>query len=95
MPAPVSRSIRTCPEGHLTKVKAVAVSEPVLAKVAREVELGEYLILAKGEEQSGGRNRSSILADAMEAVIAAIYLDRGMTTARRSDPGVCSRSRCG
>lgn len=70
-------------EGELTKVKAVAVSEPVLAKVARELGLGAYLILAKGEEQSGGRNRSSILADALEAVIAAIYLDRGMTVARK------------
>jgi len=70
-------------EGDLTKVKAVAVSEPVLAAVARELELGGYLILAKGEEQSGGRNRSSILADAVEAVIAAIYLDRGLTAARR------------
>ena len=70
-------------EGNLTKVKAVAVSEPLLAQVARELELGEYLTLAKGEEQSGGRHRSSILADAVEAVIAAIYLDRGLTTARR------------
>jgi ribonuclease-3 len=70
-------------EGHLTKVKAVAVSEPVLAGIARELKLGAYLVLAKGEEQSGGRNRSSILADALEAVIAAIYLDRGITTARK------------
>jgi ribonuclease-3 len=69
-------------EGELTKVKAVAVSEPVLAKVARDLGLGAYLVLAKGEEQSGGRNRASILADALEAVIAAIYLDRGMTVAR-------------
>ncbi len=71
------------PEGQLTKVKAVAVSEMMLARVARELQLGEYLILAKGEEQSGGRNRSSILADALEAVIAAVYLDRGLTAARR------------
>ncbi len=70
-------------EGSLTKVKAVAVSEPVLAQVARELNLGEYLTLAKGEEQSGGRNRSSIMADAVEAIIAAVYLDRGMTAARR------------
>jgi ribonuclease-3 len=70
-------------EGQLTKVKAVAVSEPVLAEVAREINLGAYLTLAKGEEQSGGRNRSSILADALEAVIAAIYLDRGITLARK------------
>jgi ribonuclease III len=77
------RSHPDLPEGELTKVKAVAVSEPVLAKVARELDLGAYLTLAKGEEQSGGRNRSSILADAMEAVIAAIYLDRGLILAKR------------
>jgi ribonuclease-3 len=70
-------------EGELTKVKAVAVSEPMLAKIARELNLGAYLVLAKGEEQSGGRKRSSILADALEAVIAAIYLDRGKTLARK------------
>jgi ribonuclease-3 len=70
-------------EGKLTKVKAVAVSEPVLAQVAREINLGAYLTLAKGEEQSGGRNRSSLLADALEAVIAAIYLDRGIILARK------------
>jgi len=77
------RSHPNLTEGNLTKVKAVAVSEPVLAKVARELDLGEYLLLAKGEEQSGGRDRSSILADALEAVIAAIYLDRGLITVRK------------
>ncbi len=71
------------PEGDLTKLKAVAVSEPILAKVAKEMELGRYLILSKGEEQSGGRERPSLLADALEAVLGAIYLDRGLTTARR------------
>lgn len=70
-------------EGDLTKVKAVAVSEGVLARVARELNLGRYLVLSRGEEQSGGRNRPSILADALEAVLGAIYLDRGITTARR------------
>jgi ribonuclease-3 len=69
-------------EGPLTKVKAVAVSEPILAEVARELGLGSYLILSKGEEQSGGRQRPSILADAAEAVFAAIYLDRGFRAAR-------------
>jgi ribonuclease-3 len=71
------------PEGDLTKMKAVAVSEPVLAQVAQELDLGGYLVLSKGEEQSGGRNRASILADCLEAVLAAIYLDRGLTIARR------------
>jgi ribonuclease-3 len=70
-------------EGELTKLKAVAVSEPVLAKVADEIDLGRYLILSRGEEQSGGRGRVSILADALEAVFAAVYLDRGMAIARR------------
>jgi len=70
-------------EGELTKLKAVAVSESVLARVAHELRLGEYLILSRGEEQSGGRNRPSILADALEAVFAAVFLDRGMRAARR------------
>jgi ribonuclease-3 len=71
------------PEGDLTKLKAVAVSEPTLSRVAAELDLGRHLLLAKGEEQSGGRKRPSILADALEAVFAAIYLDRGLTVARR------------
>jgi ribonuclease-3 len=70
-------------EGELTKLKAVAVSESVLAKVASELDLGRYLILSRGEEQSGGRKRVSILADGLEAVFAAVYLDRGMAIARR------------
>jgi ribonuclease-3 len=69
-------------EGDLTKLKAVAVSEPVLAAVARELGLGRFLLLAKGEEQTGGRDRNSILADAMEAIFAAVYLDRGYRAAR-------------
>lgn len=69
-------------EGDLTKLKAVAVSEPVLAVVAREIDLGRYLLLAKGEEQTGGRDRNSILADAMEALFAAVYLDRGLRLTR-------------
>ena len=63
-------------------MKAVAVSEPVLAEVARELGVGLFLLLARGEEQSGGRDRSSILADAMEAIFAAVYLDRGLRAAR-------------
>ena len=69
-------------EGDLTKLKAVAVSEPALAAVAREIGLGRYLLLAKGEEQTGGRDRHSILADAMEALFAAVYLDRGLRITR-------------
>jgi len=70
-------------EGELTKLKAVAVSEGMLARVAQELGLGEHLVLSRGEEQSGGRTRTSILADALEAVFAAVYLDRGMAIARR------------
>jgi len=77
------RSHPDLPEGDLTKLKAVAVSESILAEVARELDLGRYLVLSKGEEQSGGRDRPSILADALEAVFAAIYLDRGLTVTRR------------
>lgn len=69
-------------EGDLTKLKAVAVSEPALAALAREIGVGRYLLLAKGEEQTGGRDRNSILADAMEAIFAAIYLDRGLRATR-------------
>jgi ribonuclease-3 len=69
-------------EGDLTKLKAVAVSEAVLAEVARELGVGGYLLLARGEEQSGGRDRTSILADTMEAIFAAVYLDRGFRAAR-------------
>jgi ribonuclease-3 len=68
-------------EGDLTKLKAVAVSAPVLAEVGGELEVGRFLLLARGEEQSGGRNRSSILADTMEAIFAAVYLDRGFRAA--------------
>jgi ribonuclease-3 len=69
-------------EGDLTKLKAVAVSEPILAAVGRELEVGRFLVLAKGEELTGGRDRSSILADAVEAIFAATYLDRGYRIAR-------------
>jgi len=70
-------------EGELTKLKAVVVSETVLAQVAQDLGIGRYLILSRGEQQSGGRSRVSILADALEAVFAAVYLDRGMAIARR------------
>lgn len=69
-------------EGELAKAKAVVVSEPVLAKAARKVGISEALILSTGEESSGGRERPSILADAFEAVIAAVYLVRGTEAAR-------------
>lgn len=70
------------PEGELTKLRASLVCEKSLCSFARELELGKYLLLGKGEEHNGGRERDSILADAFEAVLAAIYLDAGMEKAR-------------
>ena len=67
----------TFAEGNLTKFRQHLVCEGMLAKLAKSIHLGEFLILGKGEEQNGGRNHSSILADAFEALLAAIYLDDG------------------
>lgn len=68
-------------EGHLSRVRAAVVCAPALAEMAAELDLGEVLLLGKGERASGGRDRPSILADAMEAVIGAVYLDGGMAAA--------------
>lgn len=68
-------------EGKLSKLRASMVCEPSLAICARDLNLGEYLLLGKGEDATGGRNRDSILSDAFEAVIGAIYLDGGMQPA--------------
>ncbi|MGN0351264.1 MAG: ribonuclease III [Roseburia sp.] len=70
------------PEGDLTKLRASIVCEPTLALCTKEIELGKYLFLGKGENQTGGRHRKSILSDAMEAVIGAIYLDGGFASAK-------------
>lgn len=69
-------------EGELSKIRAGVVSEFSLAQKARELRLGSYLLLGKGEDNIGGRDRSSVLADAMEAVIGAIYLDGGLEAAK-------------
>jgi len=69
------------PEGELTKARAVVVCEPALARCGARLGIGEYLFLGKGEASSGGRDRTSILADAFEAIIGAIYLDSGFDTA--------------
>ena len=71
------------PEGELTRMRADMVCEQTLAKVAARIELGKHLLLGNGEEQGGGRTRNSILADAVESVIAACYLDGGMEAAQR------------
>ncbi|MCR5649402.1 MAG: ribonuclease III [Oscillospiraceae bacterium] len=70
------------PEGEMTRIRAELVCEHSLAATAEELELGAVLLLGKGEEQNGGRRRRSILADAVEALLAAIYLDGGMEPAR-------------
>ena len=70
------------PEGELTKTRASMVCEPSLALCARDIGLGDYLLLGKGEEATGGRERDSITSDAMEALIGAIYLDGGFTSAK-------------
>ena len=70
------------PEGELTKLRASMVCEPSLAFCARDLELGKYIRLGKGEESTGGRSRDSIISDAMEALIGAIYLDGGMEKAK-------------
>lgn len=70
------------PEGDLTKLRASIVCEPTLALCAGELNLGEYLLLGKGEESTGGRHRNSIVSDAMEALIGAVYLDGGFASAK-------------
>jgi ribonuclease-3 len=69
-------------EGGLTKLRAVVVSRPTLVRCANLLNLGNYLLLGKGEESSGGRERSSILSNVLEAVIGALYLDRGYKKSR-------------
>lgn len=70
------------PEGELTRIRADLVCERNLAKVAAAIRLGDYLLLGKGEESGGGRSRASIVSDAMESVLAAIYLDGGYEAAK-------------
>lgn len=70
------------PEGEMTKLRASLVCEPTLAYCAEEIPLGDYLYLGKGEDQTGGRKRPSVVSDAMEAVIGAIFLDGGLANAK-------------
>src|SRR2546421_6805226 len=69
-------------EGELSKLRAHLVSEKHLIQVAQQLEIGKYLRLGRGEEKSGGRNKTALLVDALQAVLAAIYLDGGLEVAR-------------
>jgi ribonuclease III len=88
------------PEGNLAKLRAAVVNSRALASVARGLRLGCYIRLGKGEESTGGRDKSSILADTLEAVIGAVYLDGGMEAAdplvhRLFDPVIAKSARLG
>lgn len=76
------RTYPELPEGDLTRMRAAFVCEPALAFCAETIELGSFLLLGKGEDQTGGRMRPSVVSDAMEAVIGAIYLDGGFACAK-------------
>ncbi len=76
------RSDSERPEGEMTKIRASIVCEATLALCAEDLELGEYLLLGKGEESTGGRTRPSVVSDAMEALIGAVYLDGGFASAK-------------
>jgi ribonuclease III len=71
------------PEGELSKIRAASVNEVQLAEVAKSINLGEYMNLGKGEDMTGGRDKPSLLSDAYEAVLGAIYLDRGFNKAKK------------
>ena len=71
----------TLPEGQLAKLRAAVVNARALADVGRELNLGDFLLLGRGEETTGGRDKSSILADTVEAVLGAVYLDLGLAVA--------------
>ncbi|CAM2953962.1 ribonuclease III [Hathewaya histolytica] len=70
-------------EGELTKIRATIVCESSLHEIAQKWDLGKFIIMSKGEEQTGGRTRNSILADCVEAIIAAVYLDKGLKFTRK------------
>ena len=79
----IYESFSNLPEGQLTKLRASLVCEKTLCEFSKQLEIGNYLLLGKGEKANGGENRPSILADAFEAVLAAIYLDGGMEIAKK------------
>ncbi len=88
----IYNDFKNLPEGGLSKLRASLVCERSLAKCAEQLCLGKYLLLSKGEESTGGRTRPSILADVLEAIIAAIYLDGGIAEAERFTISILSES---
>jgi len=70
-------------EGELTNLRSSLVKTPTLALISKSINLGDYLLLSRGEEESGGRNNPSLLADTLEAVIGAIYVDQGLTAVKK------------
>jgi len=77
----IYRRFPDAPEGRLAKIRAAAVNTQSLAELARSLGLGDHVLLGRGEEQSGGRDKDSILADTLEAVFGAVYLDQGIAAA--------------
>jgi ribonuclease-3 len=77
------REFPEMPEGELAKLRAAIVNMGALADVARDIGLGRFVLLGKGEEMSGGRDKTSILADVLEALLGAVYLDRGLDAASK------------
>ena len=86
----VFRRYPDIPEGGLTRIRAEVVSESGLVKIARSLSLGDGLRLGKGEEKSGGRDKPSLLSDALEAVLGAVYLDGGFTAACAVVERICA-----
>ena len=76
------KNYKNASEGTIAKLKAMIVSEPILAKISRQIVVGKFLMLSRGEVMSGGRNRESILADSFEAILGAVYIDSNLDEAR-------------
>lgn len=76
------KNYKSASEGTIAKLKAMIVSEPILAKISRQIGVGKFLMLSRGEVKSGGRNRESILADSFEAILGAVYIDSNLDEAR-------------
>ena len=76
------KNYKNASEGTIAKLKAMIVSEPILAKISRQIGVGKFLMLSRGEVISGGRNRESILADSFEAILGAVYIDSNLDEAR-------------